>query len=297
MYEELFSRSGLSLERLKTLCEIADRGGISKAADGDPVKQSQFSRQLKELESFFDVELTRRRGRNAELTPEGKELAVLAREILVTLSTFAGEKRGGTRTVRFGAGESLIQWIVLPRLPRLREAMPNTVFSFRNLRSEEVIEQLQEAQIDFGLAADRPMPAGIATTKLGVMRYRVYVRAREGEAAGKLRWREVLRRPFVGLEGTGRQMRSIKAIAARHGLELQPSVLCSSLPNVAAVLSEHEGFAILPEAANRPELDAVDAPFLKDLSRTITLAWSERRVMTRDAMARWSRIVTDVLAW
>ncbi|MBI4661435.1 MAG: hypothetical protein HY735_21645 [Verrucomicrobia bacterium] len=48
MHEELFSRSGLSLERLKTRCEIADRGGISKAAEGDPVKQSQFSRQLRE---------------------------------------------------------------------------------------------------------------------------------------------------------------------------------------------------------------------------------------------------------
>jgi hypothetical protein len=78
---------------------------------------------------------------------------------------------------------------------------------------------------------------------------------------------------------------------------LAPSVLCSSLPNVAMVLSEHEGFAILPEAANRPGLAAVDAPFLADLERCICLAWSERRLAVRDAMERWRRILTDVLAW
>jgi DNA-binding transcriptional LysR family regulator len=297
MYEELFSRSGLSLERLKTLCEIADRGGISKAAEGDPVRQSQFSRQLRELETFFDVELTRRRGRNAELTPEGEELAALSREVLAALGAFAREKRGGIQTVRIGAGESLLQWNVLPRLKQLRAAMPKTVFSFRNLRRTDVIEQLQETQIDFGLLAERAVPAGIQTAKLGVLRYRLYVGARSDAAPGKLRWKEVLKRPFVGLEGEGQQMRTIRGIAARHGIELAPSVLCSSLPNVAMVLGEHEGFAILPEAAIRPGLAAVDAPFLADLERSICLAWSERRLAVRDAMERWRRILIEELAW
>ena len=285
------------MERLKTLCEIADRGGISKAAEGDPVRQSQFSRQLRELETFFDVALTRRRGRNAELTPEGEELAALSREVLAALGAFAREKRGGIQTVRIGAGESLLQWNVLPRLKQLRAAMPKTVFSFRNLRRDDVIEQLQEAQIDFGIVAERPVPAGIQMVKLGVLRYRIYVRSRSGAATGKLRWQEVLKRPFVGLEGDGQQMRTIRGIATRHGVELAPSVMCSSLPNVAMVLSEHEGFAVLPEAANRPGLVAVDAPFLADLERTICLAWSERRLSVRDAMDRWRRILIAELAW
>lgn len=297
MYEELFSRSGLSLERLKTLCEIADRGGISKAAEGDPVKQSQFSRQLRELETFFDVALTRRRGRNAELTPEGKELATLSREVLTALGAFAREKRSGIQTVRIGAGESLLQWNVLPRLRQLRAAMPNTVFSFRNLRREDVIKQLQETQIDFGLMAERPVPVGIQTETLGVMRYRIYVRARSGASAGKLRWQEVLKRPFVGLEGDGQQMRTIRGIASRHGVELAPSVLCSSLPNVAMVLGDHEGFAILPEVAARPGLVAIDAPFLVDLERAVWLAWSERRLAVRDAMERWRQVLQEALAW
>ncbi len=63
MFEQLFAKRGLSLDRLRVLCEVADAGGIARAARNDPTRQSQFSRQLKELEDFFEVELTRRQAR------------------------------------------------------------------------------------------------------------------------------------------------------------------------------------------------------------------------------------------
>lgn len=297
MHEALFTRSGLSLERLKSLCEVANRGGISKAADGDPVKQSQFSRQLRELEIFFDVELTRRRGRNAELTAAGIELAALAREILDSLVGFAGARRGEMASLRLGTGESLLQWLVLPRIGRLRKVIPNTVFSFRNLRGEDVVTQLQESQIDFGILADGATPEGIKTAKLGLMRYRLFVGERSGGKSAKLRWEDVMKRPFVGLEGEGRQMREIRIVAERCGLAVKPSVLCSSLPNVASVLGQHEGYAILPEAAARPGLVSVQAPFLPKLSRSISLAWSERRIATLDSMPKWRRILSTELTF
>ena len=48
---------GLSLDRLETLSAIVARGGIARAADGDPNKQSLFSRQVAELEAWFGVDL------------------------------------------------------------------------------------------------------------------------------------------------------------------------------------------------------------------------------------------------
>jgi DNA-binding transcriptional LysR family regulator len=297
MYEALFTRGGLSLERLKTLCEVASRGGIAKAADGDPVRQSQFSRQLRELEEFFGIELTQRRGRNAELTAAGLELARLGREILDALSSYATERRGDMATLRLGAGESLLQWVVLPRIGSMRSAIPRTVFSFHNLRGAEVLTQLQESRLDFGLVAGSDVPVGIKASRLGVLRYRLFVSHRCGEETARLDWRAVMRRPFVGLEGDGRQIRAIREISERHGLPLQQSVLCSSLPSVAMVLEQHEGFAILPEAAKRQGLIAVEAPFLAKLQRTISLAWSERRLATRTAMPKWRRALADELKW
>jgi DNA-binding transcriptional LysR family regulator len=52
MFENLFSERGLSLDRLKVLIEVRDAGSIAQAAPGDPVRQSQYSRQLRELSEF-----------------------------------------------------------------------------------------------------------------------------------------------------------------------------------------------------------------------------------------------------
>ena len=44
------SLAGISIERLQTLCAVVEAGSIAGAAGPDPNRQSQFSRQLKELE-------------------------------------------------------------------------------------------------------------------------------------------------------------------------------------------------------------------------------------------------------
>lgn len=61
MNRPLLARGGLSLDRLASLVALADARGVSAAARGDPARQSQFSRQLKELEAFFGVALIERR--------------------------------------------------------------------------------------------------------------------------------------------------------------------------------------------------------------------------------------------
>ena len=79
MFEKLFSERGLSLDRLRVLVEIHDAGSIAQAAPGDLVRQSQYSRQLRELSEFFGCEVAQRRGKLLKLTGRGARLAELAR--------------------------------------------------------------------------------------------------------------------------------------------------------------------------------------------------------------------------
>ena len=55
MFRDLFQTTGLTLERLHSFLMVAEAGGVTKAAGGDPNRQSLFSRQIKELEEFFGV--------------------------------------------------------------------------------------------------------------------------------------------------------------------------------------------------------------------------------------------------
>jgi len=67
MFGKLFAESGLSLDRLRALLAVGAAGSIVKATDGDPVRQSQYSRQIKELEDFFRTRLIERQGKGTRL--------------------------------------------------------------------------------------------------------------------------------------------------------------------------------------------------------------------------------------
>ena len=116
MFEHLFSERGLSLDRLKTLIEVARAGSIAGAARGDSARQSLYSRQIKELEEFFGVELTRRRGKVLVLTRPGWELVRRAHESLCLHRTIrlrkihifknaAQNERSGRRCENRGKGD------------------------------------------------------------------------------------------------------------------------------------------------------------------------------------------------
>jgi hypothetical protein len=110
MFNDLFSRNGLSLDRLRNFLEVAEVGSIAKAAPNDVSRQSLISRQIRELEEFFGVELTVRRGKTLAISPAGERLSVLIREQFRDLLDFQREQRGEGKTFSFGAGASLLEW-------------------------------------------------------------------------------------------------------------------------------------------------------------------------------------------
>lgn len=297
MYKELFSRSGLSLDRLRSLCEVAAAGGISKAAEGDPVRQSQFSRQIRELESFFETELTARSGRNVVLTPSGRELVALAREAFSALSDFKRAQQSRPVDISVGAGDSFFQWLLLPKVARLRAETPDVIFSLRNLRTEHIVRGLQEVSLDFGMLRADAVPKGLKGHRLGVMRYSLFVSAKRADPKGDLSWQQALALPFVGLDADGDLMRKSRTIAERLRIPVQTVLRCSSLPAVAVALSKMDGVAILPVIAPFPGLREIKAPFLREFDREIRLVWNPRQMSIRPVMDRVKDAIVSFISW
>src|SRR5206468_7201745 len=153
MFENLFAQSGLSLERLKTFREIVAADGITAAAGDDSNRQSQYSRQLKELERYFGVELLKRGRGPVELTDAGQRLYEIVGHTLRALEEFRGTCAGEPVELVIGAGESLIQWLLLPRLPGLAEAHPRLAVTFQNLKTDEILHRVLDGGIDFGVVS------------------------------------------------------------------------------------------------------------------------------------------------
>ncbi|MBL9142395.1 MAG: LysR family transcriptional regulator [Verrucomicrobiaceae bacterium] len=135
MFAELFSRSGLSLDRLRAFLALAHAGSIAKAAPGDVTRQSQISRQISELETFFGAELTERRGKTLALSEAGKRLSTLIQQQLQDLDDFRIEQSGARKSFAIGASASVLDWMVVPAIHGIREALGQSTIRLEAKRS------------------------------------------------------------------------------------------------------------------------------------------------------------------
>src|SRR5919108_3942816 len=151
MFSKLFAESGLSLDRLKALLAVGAAGSIVKATGGDPVKQSQYSRQIKELEDFFRIKLVERHGKGIRLTSNGRELAKISRFFLLGLSNFQRGCSTEEQTFRIGAGATFLRQVLLPVLAAPRVFESGIRCAVTTAADDEIERRLHDLTLDFGV--------------------------------------------------------------------------------------------------------------------------------------------------
>jgi DNA-binding transcriptional LysR family regulator len=291
MFGELLSEGGLSFDRLQSFCLVAQAGGVTKAARGEANKQTLYSRQIKELEQFFGVELVRRKARGIVLTAAGERLNILARECFASLLDFKSECKGLPMEIVIGAGESIIDWVLIPRLGNVRKQLPNVQIRFMNLTSSDVVRCLAEGAIDFGIVWENAASKPLKTTSLGAIGYSLFVPdglqpAGSDKDSGVKLLQSV---PLATLEGEGTFRRELAAISRKNRLKLKIVVECASFPLAARAARAAGLAAILPTvaAANLGSgVRQVELKALCSLERRICLAWNPRVLRIRTALER-----------
>lgn len=300
MFEHLFAERGLSLDRLKTLIEVARAGSIAAAAGGDSARQSLYSRQIKELEEFFGVELAARRGKVLALTRTGWELVRLASESLCLLDDFKSRSRNMPYRFTIGAGDSLHAWVAAPVLAEMQKSGLPWLFALENLRNSQIPLKLQNMDIDFGLVRTSALAAeGLESRVIRSMGYALYVPAALG--AREVRGREddfprlMEAFPLATLGGGSGFHAALKRSCEEIGVKLRVQCETQSFPFAARMLKSGAFMAILPCMAE-PELGEevikVTHPVLDSLARSISLAWNPRLLRVRPS----ARKVIDVFS-
>jgi len=299
MFEKLFAERGLSFDRLRVLIEVHDAGSIAQAAPGDPIRQSQYSRQLREIAEFFGCEVATRRGKILKLTPQGVRLAELTRAHLRSLEDFRAECRAETVDYTIAAGDSLIQWLVVPRLGALLETAPGVRLATSNLRTNDVVQQPGEGRVDFGVIRKDALVAGLKSTDLGTLTYCVVVPKRLAGRA-KLTLKDVLVKiPLAAQKADGQFTQRLREIARTCGVELQPALACESFPQALAAVRSGRFGAVVPmiasadlQAGTFVEIAPVE---LQALRRDLVLAWNPRSIRVRPAAAKLAERLGKVL--
>ncbi|GAC1525058.1 MAG: hypothetical protein NVS3B10_24170 [Polyangiales bacterium] len=281
-------RKGLTLDRLRSFLDVADAGGHARAAKGDLVRQSQLCRQVGDLERYFGQALTERRGQALVITEAGQRLATLARDIFKGLDDLASPAHRADQAVRLdlGAGDSVLQWWVLPRIASALARLPGVTLSLTSLSSVDVVRRLDEGSLDLGIvrAGDVAKGRGIESRPLVSLEYAVFVRRTRMTQARAHTLEDVLAKvPLAGQQSEPVLNECLRPFL--RGAALSFALGCETFPQACRAVRSGEYAALLPVMARAelPEREYAELqpPGFKKLAAKMVLAWHPRLVRQR----------------
>ena len=288
MFDELFQKKGLTMDRLRRFIEASQHGSYAAAADGDPGLASQFSRDISALESFFECKLVTKTGRQISgLTSQGERLRHLVTEYFGALIALQEEFREPPELIRIGGGETVLQWVICTRLVEVKDAFPNSRISLANLRSKEIIKQVEEGALDVGvvdtnsLVQGGEIPAHFAILPLGEIEYALYLTESLLERHRGIAESALLESlPLAGLEGLPPLATAHQFDQALSGYNLNFAVILTSFPQVIQAVRTGSLAGFLPTLAET-ELEQhgivrVDSSLLSGLKVEIALIYNAR---------------------
>ena len=297
MFSKLFAESGLSLDRLKSLLEVGAAGSIVKAAAGDPVRQSQFSRQIKELEDFFRIKLIERQGKGTRLTPGGKELARISRFFMLGLSNFQRGSLAEEQTFRIGASATFIRHFLLPVLSPSQK--PGASYATEIVGDDEIERRLHDLTLDFGIIGKTAISRPLQTKALGKWKLKLWVpiALRLDEAAAR-RSLEEKRLPLALARN------EVDGLALAALAKYPAQLACNNFLEAAAALKQQELGAFLPDylaaEGGSKSVIQVRIPKINSLIFHFHLAWNPRLLRLNPHATRrrdlLARLLTQRLA-
>jgi len=268
MFNDLFSEAGLSLERLRALVEVGASGSIAKATGADPVRQSQYSRQIKELEDFFRARLVERHGRGLRLTSNGRELTRISRFLLLGLSNF---RRGCLReeqSFRLGSCETALKLFLIPGLIAHKDRARSVL---EVVPDDEIERRLHDLTLDFGIVTRIALSRPLQSTEFGEANLLLWVPKAlfKSEERAYHAFKE-RRLPLVLADP---ELETAKC-AALAGVQAQLS--CTSFLEARIALGGRSLATVLPDFLSPEESQKFLRLSLPDVKMQFRLAWNPR---------------------
>lgn len=146
----------LELRHLRLLVEIADRGGLTRAAASLHLTQSALSHQLRDAEEKLGTALFRREGRTLVRTDAGERILATARKVIEEMETAERDARriAGTKTrqtIRLSTECYTCYYWLGPLMERFSKRFPDVDVEVVIEATRRPIQFLIEGKLDLGI--------------------------------------------------------------------------------------------------------------------------------------------------
>ena len=286
----------MTLQELRYLVALADKGHFVRAAEACHVGQPTLSTQLKKLERDLGVTLFERNKHHMRPTPIGVQIIDRARLALDVVEQIRGLALRGSDPLngplRLGVIPTLGPYLIPHLLPMLRERLPQLRLLLREDLTAHLLDRLRQGRLDALLLA-LPVRADDVDV-LALFREPFVVALPQGHAlAAKASINEAeLAGEKVLLLEEGHCMRE-QALALCGGTpsDEREELKATSIETLRQMVAAGVGCTVLPRLAALPGVGSIHngmveiRPFAQpEPTRTIGLAW--RRRCPREATMR-----------
>lgn len=281
--------SGFTVERLRAFCKIAESGSIVLAAKGDPTRQSQFSRQVKELEEYFGTKLLERAGKTIRLTDDGRKLALLTQAYFRSVEEMRANSAKDD-AIRIGAGESVFRWLIMPRLTVLQNVAGNVRLEFLTKTTAQSVESVKGGHLDLAIVRKEAADDGLSTLPCGSLAYALVVPRKllPGRTAAGFQLLQKL--PFALLSGDGVLAKGVLALATKVNVRFDIRVRAESFSLLISAIENADLAAVIPAPAiedlSKERFASIELEELKPLTRELALVYSPQAAQLRENVRR-----------
>ena len=144
-----------TLKNLQYLIALKNTNHFSKAASECFVSPSTFSAGISKLEQDLEVLLVERDNKNVAFTPIGKRIVNQAMSVMTEMTTLVETAKLDffESEVTIGVIPTISTYILPNFLSNLEKSHPKLKASFREDTSDNLLKQLEKANIDFAIFA------------------------------------------------------------------------------------------------------------------------------------------------
>jgi LysR family hydrogen peroxide-inducible transcriptional activator len=278
----------MTLQELRYLVALAEKGHFARAADACNVGQPTLSTQLKKLEDYLGVTLFERNKHQLRLTPIGEQIVERARVALDVVDQIKDLARAAhdpmNGPLRLGVIPTLGPYLVPFVLPAIRESFPELHLFLREDLTANLLERLRQGKLDALLLA---LP--VRGEDLEVMRlfHEAFVVALPADhplaAKAQIAETELAQQNVLLLE-EGHCMRDqALAICGARSSEDREELKATSLETLRQMVAAGVGCTLLPKLAALPGVGSVQGTMVQIRplappapSRTIGIVWRHR---------------------
>jgi DNA-binding transcriptional LysR family regulator len=276
------NKKGFSIERLAALASVAEHGGIMNAAGGDATRQSQLSRQMKELEGFFDFALLDRSSTPHQVTDAGRQIARHTELFLQSMKSSVDHFANERPCVSLAAGESIIQWFLIPMLAKKLTQKNSPRVRFLNQTSSQTVDRLINGIVDIGIIKESSKRGSLAFKEISSYHSDVLYHPAHFKPGKNPTWASLASMPIAIQDHSD----SLRATIDRLNSDLDtcPQIIaeCTSYPQVLELVMNGSCVGILPRIAGKHAENKgckwMGLTEFEDDKATIGVAWDESRM-------------------